>query len=158
MSWSYDLVVSMLGALEECGLTSECTHIWPGCTPPLDYEYGGCQKRMWVTFAEGNGNSEIVECDGPFRQAVSVTLWVKQCDPEFDPAGLLPDNLAQIAEASAQYRTDVIDFLQQWIARSCEGNCIGGCWGGIIGQWTCDDKKDGACAVRTLRIDFVRSG
>jgi hypothetical protein len=52
----------------------------------------------------------------------------------------------------------VIDFLQQWIARSCEGNCIDGCWGGIIGQWMCDDKKDGACAVRTLRIDFVRSG
>ena len=157
MSWSYDLVVSMLGALEECGLTSECTHIWPGCTPPLDYEYGGCDKRMWVTFSEGNGNTERIGCDGPFEQSVTVTLWLKQCDPAFDAAGYLPDNLAETAEASAQHRTDIIDMLQQWIARSCEGNCINGCWSGLIGQWTCDDKQDGACAVRTLRIYFVRS-
>ena len=147
----------MLAALTECELTPECTHIWPGCTPPLEYEYGGCDKRMWVTFSEGNGNTELIGCDGPFEQSVTVTLWLKQCDPAFDAAGYLPDHLAETAEASAQHRTDIIDMLQQWIARSCEGNCINGCWSGLIGQWTCDDKQDGACAVRTLRIYFVRS-
>ena len=156
MSWSYDLVAALVDALKECDLAPECTHVWPGCNPPLGYEYGGCDKRLWVTFTEGNGNSEFVGCDGPFKHAVTVTLWVKQCDPEFDPAGYLPDNLASIAEASAEYRTKVIDFLQQWISRSCEGSCIDGCWEGLIGQWTCDDKQDGACAVRTLRIEFRR--
>lgn len=155
-SWSYDLTLSLYEALNGCDLLPSCALIWPGCTPPLDKQLGDCESTLWVTFTEaliaprpyGDG------CVEP-QQAVSITLWVRQCNPTYDTAGTLPP-VKQIFEqvaAQAEYRNQIMGVVARWAAAQSDG-CPG--WGYTGGQWVCATTDSGLCSTRQLTITLTR--
>ena len=152
--WSYELAAALMAALENCGLLSPCARIWPGCRPPVDSWRGDCDTAMWLTYTEGYDGT-TVECSPDHRETIELTLWIKQCSPDYEN-GTLPDDLDSLAQDQSIYRTRILRTLANWAQTICVSSPCG-CWKrAAIGAWECDPNKDGVCALRTLRITLTR--
>lgn len=157
MAWSYDVTKQVYDALMGCGLLPECSYIWPGCEPPVDAWKTQCDTPLWVTFTEGIVGDRGVQCEEHVR-SVAVTLWIKQCEPEYDGNGTIPPatELMAQAESQAQFRTDILDTLLRWSKQACEGICEHFWDRQKFGAWTCANGVDDHCVLRKLTIEFFK--